>query len=273
MALALITLATSPATAKDTPIRERIITIVRAKLPKADIKPIDQYGFTLKLPNRDAQQVSVERIADFCSLNTAVECDDQVQTFAESVVALSTENFTVTRERLRVIVRSKLDAEGYLATIVEPARRPLVRPLFAGVSAVLAADFPRGTRMVTADDIVGLKLTADQAFEIGMDQALADLPKVPGLAEIDGKIVVISGFDYGASVMLRPERWRALAEASGGRLYTAIPADNEVIVGTTKSDNELSKLRELVSQEYALAARGISLLVYRWSPSGWVAAK
>lgn len=271
--LALVLALSPPAAAKDRPVRDRIISIVRAKLPNAIVTPADRYVFTLKLPDTNEQQINVERIADYCSLNDPAECDAQIRTFAELVASFATETFAITRERLRVIVRGRPDTEGYVAMFADPAKRPLVRPLFADVSAVLAADFPKGTRMVSAEDLADLKLGADQAFDIGMDQTLADLPKVPALSEIDGKIIVISGFDYGASVMLRPDRWRALADASGGRLYVAIPADNEVIVGTTKSDDELPKLREMVSQEYALAARGVSSLVYRWSATGWVAAK
>ena len=274
LALAAMSLvASTPAAAKNQSVRDRVIAILHAKLPNGTIAPTDPQGFDLQLPGKEKQQISVARIEDFCSVNDATACDDQVQTFADAVVALATTDFTVTRARLRVVLRGKADTNGYVATIADPQKRPLVRPLFEGVSAVLAADFPKGTRMVTGEDLGGLKLTADEAFDLGTKQVLADLPAVPKLADIDGKVVAISGFDYGASVMLRPERWRALNEASGGRLYIAIPGDDEVIVGTTKASDDLPKLRQLVSQEYALSPRGISLLVYRWSPGGWIAAR
>lgn len=269
----LAVLAPTAAMAKDQPVRARVIAIVQVKLPNAKIMPTDPQGFDLQLPGREPQQISVARVADFCSVNDAASCDGQVRTFADSVVTLATTDFTVTRARLRVVVRGKPDTDGYLATIAESARRPLTRPLFEGVSAVLAADFPKGTRMVTSEDLRDLKLDADQAFDLGTTQVLADLPPVPKLADIDGKVILIDGYDYGASEMLRPDRWRALDEASGGRLYIAIPGDDEVVVGTTKTPEDLPKLRELISQEYALSPRGISPLVYRWSPAGWVPAE
>jgi hypothetical protein len=269
----LAVLAPIAAAAKDQPVRARVIAIVQAKLPTAKIMPTDPQGFDLQLPGREAQQISVARVADFCSVNDAASCDGQVSTFADSVVSLATTDFTVTRARLRVVVRGKPDTDGYLATIADPAKRPLTRPLFQGVSAVLAADFPKGTRMVTGEDLHDLKLGADQAFDLGTIQVLADLPPVPKLPEIDGKVILIDGYDYGASVMLQPDRWRALNEASGGRLYVAIPGDDEVVVGTTKTADDLLKLRELINQEYARSPRGISSLVYRWSPAGWVPAK
>lgn len=270
---ALALLAPPTAVAKGQSVRARVIAIVQAKLPTAKIMPTDPQGFDLQLPGRDAQQISVARVADFCSVNDAASCDGQVRTFADSVVSLATTDFTVTQARLRVVVRGKPDTDGYLATIADPTKRPLVRPLFEGVSAVLAADFPKGTRMVTSEDLRELKLGADQAFDLGTTQVLADLPSVPKLAEIDGKIILINGYDYGASVMLQPDRWRALNEASGGRLYVAIPGDDEVVVGTTKTADDLPKLRELINQEYGRSPRGISSLVYRWSPAGWIPAK
>ena len=270
---ALALLAPVQAMAKDRPVRDRVIAIVRAKLPNATITPTDPQGFELTLPGREKVTVSVTRIADFCSVNDKAECDDQVGVFADSVKTMATADFTVTRARLRVVLRGQPDTDGYVATIAEPNRRPLVRPFLTGVSMVLAADFPKGTRLITADDLGDLKLGADEAFELGATQVLADLPPVPKLEEVAGKMIAISGFDYGASVMLRPERWRSLAEASGGRLYIAIPGDNEVLIGTTKSADDLPKLRELISQEHALAPRGISPLIYRWSPTGWVPAQ
>lgn len=273
MVVAVAVAAAAPAKDQPQSVRERVIAIVRAQLPKAIVTPTDEQGFTLKVPDRDEQQVSVARIADFCSLNSAAECDEQVTTFAGSVIEFATTDYTLTTERLRVILRGKPDTDGYLATIADPAQRPLARPMFAGVSAVLAADFKKGTRLVTAGDLKNLKLSEDAAFALGTDQVLRDMAPIPAFKAIDGKIVVIEGFDYGASIMLRPERWQALNVASGGRLYLAIPSDNEVIVGITDTDQDLIKLRELISQEYALAARGISPLVYRWAPGGWVTAK
>lgn len=264
-------LAACSAAAPAASVRDRVIAIVRVKLPKAMIVSTDPQGFSIMVAGRDENSISVQRITDFCAANTVAECDDQIETFATSIVDLTTTDFTVTRERLRIVVRNRLDTDGYLATVPEIAKRPLVRPLFDGTSAVLAADFPKGIRMVTAEDLVALKLGADDAFALGTDQVLAVLPPVPKLSEIDGKLIAIQGFDYGASVMLRPERWADLAKATGGRLFIAIPGDNGVLIGMTKVGENPNKLKALAAEEFRLAPRGISPRVYRWSAAGWVA--
>ena len=272
MTLAICTQSACSAAAAES-VNSRIIASVRQQLPKATITVVDSQQFILKVAGREGQNISVQRIDDFCKANPAEECTDQIKTFAISVVELATADFTVTPARVRVIVRNRLDTDGYLATILEQSKRPLTRPLFDGVSAVLAADFSKGTRMMSADDLRDLKLDADAAFALGIKQVLADLPPVPSVQEVDGKLITVSGFDYGASIMLLPERWRALAEATGGRLWIAIPGDNDVMIGTTKSAADLAKLRKLAAEEYRLAPRGISPEVYRWSPDGWIRAE
>lgn len=212
--------------------------------------------------------MSTQRITDFCAVNSRVECDDQIETFAAGIVSLQQTDFTVMPQRLRVVVRNRRDTDGYVATVPDPGKRPLVRPLLDTVSMVLAADFPKGTRMVNAEDLAALKLDADAAFALGTQQVLAELPPVPALADVDGTIVSLQGFDYGASVLLRPERWAALAAASGGRLFVAVPGDDAVLIGTTEPDKDPAKLKRLIAEEYAHARRGISPVAYRWSPAG-----
>lgn len=107
---------------------------------------------------------------------------------------------------------------------------------------------------------------------LGEKQTVADLPPVPKLVEIKGKLIAVAGFDYGASLLLLPERWHDLADASGGTLFVAVPSDDDVLIGTaTKA--ELPQLRTMVADSMAHARRGISAQIYRWSPQGWVVAE
>ena len=95
----------------------------------------------------------------------------------------------------------------------------------------------------------------------------------PTPEEVEGKLLAAAGIDYGASMMLEPERWQALALATGGRLFVAIPSDDNVLIGTAGSGKDLQQIQKLVADSYATAARGISPFVYRWSPTGWVVAR
>ena len=253
---------------------ERVAARVRADLPTATVTIPDPSTLKVKLPGKDAITVSLDRLRDFCSVNDAESCRNEEMTFAKGVREMASIDYAVTRPQLRIVVR---DAD-YAAGVVAIGKQKLGQevysvPLAPGIAIILAADFPNTVRMVTARDLKDLGLDRDAAVSLATDQVLKTLPPIPTIDELKKNWVVINGYDYGAAMLLRPERWRALAEATGGKLFVAVPADNEVVIGVIEPGAPLAKVRELVSEAYSTASRGISPIVYRWSPNGWVAAQ
>jgi uncharacterized protein YtpQ (UPF0354 family) len=220
-------------------------------------------------------QINFDRVAAFCEHNDAAACEEQKQKFAAGMAAsLVTTDYTVTRERLRVVVRSEQYATEANAELGAGKSGPLVSaPLAAGLDLVLAADFPQTTRLVKEGDLKTLGLTREQAIAFGTKQVLAALPPLPDAKALASAVIVIPGQDYGASYLLASDQWRSRAGTVTGVLWIAVPADERVVVGVARSEEELSKLKPVVAQDYSTAPRGISPSIFRWTDRGWLPLK
>ncbi|MEO7689779.1 MAG: hypothetical protein ABIS51_10880 [Sphingomonas sp.] len=275
-------LATSPAAAQS--IRDELIAALHAAAPDAVVTVLDPLAIKITRPPDIRLQINLDRIQAFCAANSAEDCAAEKQHFIAGMVETLVTNNDLVATQLRVVVRgddyikgiarltqTKAKGAGRAGeTLVDP---PITAPFGPGLSLILAADYPTSTKMIGSTMIAKLGLNRDQALALGVRQVLASLPKVPTAEELDGKLMSFPDLDYGASMLLEPKRWRPLAVATGGQLFVAIPADNDVLIGTVKSGEELRKLEKLIADSYASASRGISPLVYRWSPTGWEVAR
>lgn len=216
-------------------------------------------------------QINFDRVLSFCEHNDAASCEAQKDTFAKRMASsLAATDYAVTRERLRVVVRN----DGYVAEanseIGAGKSGPLVvAPLTGALDLVLAADFPETTRLVNEGDLERLGLTREQAIALGTKQVLAAMPPLPDSKTLASTTVLIAGQDYGASYLLASEEWRSRARTLTGVMWIAVPADERVVVGVARSEEELSNLKSIVAQDYAAAPRGISPLIFRWTDGGW----
>lgn len=266
---ALLLIAAAPAPRDD--FAHHLAAAIRKADPAAVVTVTDPRTLTIKRKGRDDAKIYTDSVDRFCEANTAADCEVERAAFIRNTAAATTTDYeTLTRAQLRVVVRGDDYVASYKAALDQGKKGVLVtRPVAPGVTAMLAADFPTTTRMVSTSDLDPLGLTIETAMALGEKQTVADLPPVPKLADIKGKLIAVAGFDYGASLMLMPERWHDLADASGGTLFVAVPSDDNVLIGTaTKA--ELPQLRAMVADSMAHARRGISSQIYRWSPQGWV---
>lgn len=271
-ALSLLLVAAAPAPRDD--FAQRLATAIRKADPAAVVTVTDPRTVTIKRKGHDEGKIYTDSVDRFCEANTAADCEVERAAFIRNTAAATTTDYeTLTRAQLRVVVRGDEYVASYAAAVAQGKKGALVtRRVAPGVTAMLAADFPTTTRMVSTSDLEPLGLTIETAMALGEKQTVADLPPVPKLVEIKGKLIAVAGFDYGASLLLLPERWHDLADASGGTLFVAVPSDDDVLIGTaTKA--ELPQLRTMVADSMAHARRGISAQIYRWSPQGWVVAE
>ncbi|MEG3143767.1 hypothetical protein U1839_03795 [Sphingomonas sp. RT2P30] len=270
--LALLLIAAAPAPRDD--FVQRLAAAIRKADPSATVTVTDPRTLTIKRKGHDDGKIYTDSIDRFCEANSAGDCEVERAAFIRNTAAAATTDYeTLSPAQLRVVVRGDDYVASYRAALDQGKKGVLVtRPVAPVVTAMLAADFPTTTRMVSTSDLDPLGLTIETAMALGEKQTVADLPPVPKLADIKGKLIALAGFDYGASLMLMPERWHDLADASGGTLFVAIPSDDNVLVGTA-TRAELSALRTMVADSMAHARRGVSPLVYRWSPTGWVVAE
>lgn len=272
-ALALLLVAAAPA--RPVELAHRVAAAIRVAHPDATVTIVDPHSLTAKLKGQEPLTINTDRVDQYCATSSAAECEDERAAFVRNMLAALVEHYDrFDPSQLRVILRADEYVASYRELLAQNKRgaQLITRPAAPGVTAMLAADFPTTTRMVDSTDLDKLGLTNETALALGEKQTIAALPPVPRLSEIQGKLIAQSGYDYGASVMLLPERWHDLADASQGTLFVAIPSDGEVLVGTATSA-ELPKLRAAVAESLAHARRAVSGLVYRWSPQGWVVAE
>lgn len=226
---------------------------------------------TLKLNGGTPQetQVNLDRIADFCSHNTAGDCEDFKVHFAAGVPALVTEH-PVTRYNLRAVIRSP----EYAAAMQEvpKAKKLPVFPLARGLVVMLAADSPKTTELVDTEAMATVTRDEKAALQLARTNVLAGLPKLPTAEELQKKrVVLLTGYDYVSSILLA-DGWSDLARTTNGALFVAVPGDNEVVVGLASNDETLKRLRVVVAQDYQSAERPVSPHIYRWAAKGWEVA-
>lgn len=271
--IALATTAVPAGTGSSAPdaLTQEMLGRIHTLAPAARLEVTDP--LTIQVMNSpQGGFVHLDRLAQFCGKNDAIACEQQKRKFASGIADMIAQaDASVTRARLRVIVRSDQYVAGASAELGAGKGGPLVTaPLAAGVQLVLAADFPQATRLVNESDIRRLGLTRAQAIALGTSQVLASLRPLPDAEALRKAVIAITGNDYGASLLLASEEWRTIADKVKGVLWIAVPADERVIVGVARSEADLAKLKAVVAQDYATAPRGISPLIFRWTAGGWV---
>ena len=266
--------------AKGQTLRDDAIAAINAAMPDAEVTVIDPLAIKIKPPAGEEMQINLDRIQRFCDVNSVEDCAAEKQHFLGGIAELLTPDSPVKPAQLRLLLRSNEYAAEYARQVAGAAGEgkgkanpPISGPFAQGVSMMLGADSPKTTKILGQSQLKALGMSEAEAVALATRQVLASLPKVPTRKEVEGKLLVVAGIDYGASMMLEPERWRALALATGGRLFVAIPSDDDVLIGTVEPGKDLRKIETMVAESYATAGRGISPHVYRWSPTGWIIAK
>ena len=260
-------------------LRDEAIAIIKAEVSGAEITVVDPLAIKVKTSDGDEMQINLDRIQRFCDTNNAEDCAAEKKRFLGGIAEALTMDNVIKSGQLRLVIRSNDYAAAYIRDTSEAARGtnnkadpPIATPFAEGVSVMLAADYPNTTKILGRSQLKDLALSETEAFALATRQVLATLPKVPERKEVEG-LLAVAGIDYGASMLLEPERWRSLALATDGRLFVAIPSDDNVLIGTVAPGSGLRKIEQLIAESYASAGRGISPHVYRWSSTGWVVAK
>lgn len=218
--------------------------------------------------NGEPAEINVGRIFNFCASSSEADCEGSIAHF----VAVTSDTFSkldapIAPGQLRLVVRASEYCD-YVERTIKDEPRPVARPFVPGLCTLLMADFPTNSRTVTGEDLGKLALAADEAWTLAERQTLADLPAPATLKGLADNVVVVSGFDYATSLMLDGAGWRAAAAAHGD-IVAAVPEGNAMIVARVAKAGELAKFKTAVREHFETAERGVSPIVYRWTPSGW----
>jgi hypothetical protein len=272
--IAALLIVCGPASAS-APDAQRFTAEIAARIAKAapQVHVAIAGPLTLKLEGgpEGENQLNLDRILAFCAANSAEDCEGTKSRFVAAAVETATGDYTVTRERLRVVVRSADYARMVQDTLGKDGAMLVTRPVGDGLVAMLAADFPKTLSLVPLRDLAALHLSEAEAFELGRRNVLAHLPKLPTAADLKQRVIMIAGEDYDASLILA-DGWGQLAHDTDGKLFMTVASDNELVVGVA-DEEQIRRLRNAVAEDFRTAERGVSPEVYRWSEGGWVAVK
>lgn len=225
----------------------------------------------LQLRGPDNAEMNIGRIFNFCRANPADQCEQAIATFVNGMrEALGRADSPATREQLRIAVRH----QEFCDYVAQQPRRdssrpgPITRQVGPELCAILMVDFPRSMRSASADDLTPLQLDADAAWALAERQTIAALPGLDAFSALDTGMIVVTDYDYVPSLMLARDLWRELT-ARHGPLIVMIPEDGMLVAVRRSVAGDIAGLRTTTREAYDGAERGISPLLYTWTPEGW----
>jgi uncharacterized protein YtpQ (UPF0354 family) len=214
-------------------------------------------------------QANLDRIYLFCRNNLG-DCGSEVDNYIKTTVDIyRDQNSRPTKESIRLIVRRAQYVQE--APCAGSTSFP-VWPLGGGLVVVLAMDMPRAIQMLNLNHIAGLGLTANQAYELGVEnlqKALKPLKDVAPPITL-GEIGSIAEDPYNSSRLALFDSWSELAKAQAGVLLVAVPATNAVLYLADDSPAGVDALRAVAKDDMTRAANPLSDVLLRWTATGWV---
>lgn len=259
--------------AERTAFTERVAGMFRSALGDADVL-VDQ-PLTLKL---GPLQANLDRVHAYCRRNAegcAAELDRYVKTVADMRRQADVKD---TPEALRMVVRTidygqALHRTAQQAATPEKVRdsEPLPQPFVDGLIALPVVDGADSLRMLNRSGAQTLGLSPEQAQARGLANLRAALKPLADVARpvAAGRIGTVAGDAYESSRLLLHGDWAALAQAQAGVLVVALPATDTLLYGADASDAGLGALRAAADEVWQRAPNRLSLLLLRWTDTGW----
>lgn len=248
---------------------ERVAALLRTQLGGEAVTIAEP--LTLRLGET---QANLDRVYGFCRSN-APGCDDELQRYVQAVVDLQKNAAApVSREAVRVAIRTAGFADGVARTLVgkgELIRRPLVD----GLVALPFVDSPRSARLLNDADCKALGLSSDQAYELGLANLRQALKPMAAVAKPvkPGAIGSMQGDFYESGRVLLHADWAPLARAQQGVLIVALPAKDALLYGADDSPAGLDALRTMARDVARRSPGQLSDVLLRWTESGWQLAR
>lgn len=217
-------------------------------------------------------QANLDRIHAFCQRN-ADGCDDEVAQYVKAAAQVHKDQTAPPdKDMVRLVIRSKQYVDVAQSSIGgDKPPQILARPFLEGLVTLSVLDSPRTIKMLSPSDCETLKLTAQEAHELGLanlrkaQKPILDVAKPAGR----GQIGRITGDSYHPSRLLFVDSWAPLAREQGGVLIVAIPTTDAVLYVAEDSDASVDALRSLVARVQQQAPNRLSDALFRWRESGW----
>ena len=247
---------------------EYVASLVRAQIPDAHVVVDDP--LVLELGDIKA---NLGRSLGFCKRNPS-GCATEVSTVVKAIAdTYRARNAPVTRDALRIVVRSADYVEQIQSSLGPGAPALMPTPFVAGLVLLPVLDSPTTFVYPNAETLKKLGLTEEEAQRVALKNTRAALESKPlmAIAKVAGPGHIgqlIGDFFYPSRLALF-DTWAPLAEAQGGKLIVVAPATDTVLYSSDDSRAAIDDLRAMARHLMAQAPHPLSDILLRWTPTGW----
>jgi len=245
-----------------------IARLYRERAPDLETRIVGPLELTVKSAS-GVEKVYLNAIFSACARNRdscAMIVARQVEAMNGGLVARSAPALS----EIRITVRPSAYVDELVA--LRPAGEEVVaEPLVDDLWMLGVRDEPTTIATLSRGDLDALKLSADQALELGKRNLEGTVRRLIAEAVERGVVGVnrFQGNEYTASLLAFPELWTPLAEAFQGELYVAAPASDTVVFADARSDKGKADMSAMVVSLLTHARRPISPAIFQWTPTGW----
>lgn len=250
----------------------RVAAQLKLSLSGTEIAVSDPLTLQLKLPSQTNVQINLDRISNFCTANSAEDCDHEISDFvAKTVVFAKSQMAPLRIELLRAAVRP---AE-YVGTLnkmaISNGTELISEPLAGDLVTLCYFDAPTTMRPAMTKDLPAIGLEPSNAMAMCKANVKAALPPLDAILaqQPAGKGGLLHGDAYESSYLIYASDWSVLAAKYGGHLLVAVPDVDTVIYAEDDGPDSVAHVSDAVKQLKAQAERSMSDEVFRWTPSGW----
>lgn len=253
----------------DASSQESLTGWARARLAKLLAKPVVVRG-PLSLGIEGASVViNLDRVWQVCGTSPD-ECEASADEFVAGVAqVISGQTDAATPEALRVVVRDR----SYLEEAFGAAGRLVSRPIAGDLRLLVVVDGEKATRSLRLDELEGMGLTVDAAFERALANTRTELGEPKPFRIKPGTMAMLQATTYyETSLFALHDLWAPAARAVKGDLLVAVPGVELILFADSTAPDALKRLSEDAAKMSARSQRPISTEVYRFTEAGWEVA-
>ncbi len=272
--------SSAPPISEDTPVEERTFDAsspehytesCAALLGEADptLRIDSTSPLVLRILTPDRQlELNLHRVWRYCEGNRT-DCEIATREYLRRSADQIVKRFGPPQmAQLRAAVR---EAE-YVDSLRQYAPDLIAEPLVADLWLVYVHDTPTAARVLMAEELEPLEISAEQAKKIARQnvaEALGPLDAhIQALPE-QGIGYIQTGNYYVSSYVLDAEAWRPVAARVRGRLLVAVPTRDLLIYADSASPHLDRVLEPILADMMRRSQVPLSKTILVWSPTGW----
>jgi uncharacterized protein YtpQ (UPF0354 family) len=213
----------------------------------------------------------LRRIYAFCKSN-APRCASEVDNYVKGAEQIVKErNAPLDKNAVRLVIRTSEYIKRAQASLGPDGPTLQSKPFVGDLVVVPVLDTPRAIRPLDNRDAAKLHLAPDELLELGRANLAVQLKPLSDVAHATGagQIGTIRGNIFDTSRLLLTAEWRQFAEAQGGTLLVAAPTTDVLLYVSEATPTAVDALRTLARSTMTKAPNPLSMVVLKWTPTGW----